>query len=132
MMTKCVNCGHEFHNIMLRQDCPKCGKNLKTVEDKPTEEGFDSLGFAFGMATGVPISPTHGFSVGSMLGAALHSNPSQASTPTPEPDSTPSTPSEPSKSTDYDASSNSSSYDSGSSSSSFDSGSSGGNSGSSD
>lgn len=31
-----------------------------------------------GMATGVPLSPTKGFSTGAMLGAALHTNPARA------------------------------------------------------
>jgi hypothetical protein len=35
---------------------------------------FDSAGFAVGMLTGVPLSPTHGFSTGAMLGAVLHTD----------------------------------------------------------
>lgn len=43
------------------------------------DDGFDAAGFAVGMATGIPLSPVHGFSTGAMLGAALHSEPQQSS-----------------------------------------------------
>jgi hypothetical protein len=43
----------------------------------PTSDqgGFDSSGFIFGMATGMPISLARGISAESMIGASLHSNP---------------------------------------------------------
>lgn len=132
-MTKCEYCGHEFHNFLLREDCPKCKNSLRrpsdtqTASSSETDEGFDAMGFMLGMATGVPLSPTHGISVGSMLGAAMHNSsasaqelPSSESHSTPAPDT--------SSSNSDSGSSDSSSYDSESSPSSYDSGSSGGGS----
>lgn len=85
-MTRCENCGHEFHNVLLRMDCPNCHRLLKHPDKIRQDDngGFDATGFAVGMATGVPLSPTHGVSVGSMLGAALHSDPAR-SEPEPAP-----------------------------------------------
>lgn len=110
MTTRCKECGHEFINITLRRDCPRCGTPLAPAAASASpgggtgtvDEGFDATGFAVGMMTGVPLSPTHGVSVGAILGAALHSDPAP-STPAPSCDPTPSTP-------------DTSSYDSGSSS----------------
>jgi predicted nucleic acid-binding Zn-ribbon protein len=79
-MTRCENCGHQFHNVLMRIDCPNCHRLLKEP-NKPRQEsdsGFDATGFAVGMATGVPLSPTHGVSVGSMIGAAMHSEPARS------------------------------------------------------
>jgi hypothetical protein len=42
------------------------------------DDGFDTLGFLFAFETGVPFSPSHGFSTGALLGAAMHSEPSPA------------------------------------------------------
>jgi hypothetical protein len=42
------------------------------------DDGFDTLGFLFALETGVPFSPSHGFSTGALLGATLHSEPSPA------------------------------------------------------
>ena len=51
-------------------------------EQKPTYSGF-----ALGMMTGVPLSPTYGVSTGAILGAALHEDPSPSSdTSSPAPD----------------------------------------------
>jgi hypothetical protein len=64
----------------MRIDCPNCHRLLKEP-NKPRQEsdsGFDATGFAVGMATGVPLSPTHGVSVGSMIGAAMHSEPARS------------------------------------------------------
>ena len=52
-------------------------------EQKPTY----TSGFALGMMTGVPLSPTYGVSTGAILGAALHEDPSPSSdTSSPAPD----------------------------------------------
>lgn len=73
-MTRCESCGHEFHNVLRKTHCPNCGQALKK---EPDDEAFDATGFAFGLATGVPLSPTYGFSTGAMLGAALHPSPTK-------------------------------------------------------
>jgi hypothetical protein len=52
-----------------------------TAPKSREDDSFDAAGFAIGMATGVPLSPTHGFSTGALLGAALHPSPAQASEP---------------------------------------------------
>lgn len=54
---------------------PKPG--VSTVSAAPTtrvDEGFDSSGFVFGLATGVPISPARGMSMESVLGASIHNS----------------------------------------------------------
>jgi hypothetical protein len=105
-------------------DPPKRSASLPSSKSSDVDDGFDAAGFAVGLATGVPLSPTHGFSTGAMLGAALHSDPTPAA-------------SEPSHHSSYSSHSDggsygsSSSYDSSSSSSSSDSGSSSSDSGSS-
>lgn len=128
-MTRCEYCSHEFTNILMRRTCPRCGQSLKRPAEAYTtnnaqvtkeDEGFDATGFAVGMMTGIPLSPSRGFSTGALLGAALHSEPSHSS-PSPAPDPSPA----PSCDTSSSYSSSSSSYDSSSSSSSsYDSGSS--------
>lgn len=51
------------------------------------DDDFDTSGFALGMMTGVPLSPTYGVSTGAILGAALHEDPSPSSdTSSPAPD----------------------------------------------
>lgn len=94
------------------------------------DSGFDSTGFAVGMMTGIPISPSQGLSMGSLLGASMyhHSDPAPVSAPD-TPVAAPSVSYDSSSSHDssssYDSSSDSSSsYDSSSSSSSDSSGSS--------
>jgi hypothetical protein len=95
-MKKCPECGTE--NSFWRVHCSKCQHALKpTPEERATkpadvDDGFDAMGFAIGVATGVPLSPTRGLSVGALLGAALHSDGSHAKpaddpapAPTPEP-----------------------------------------------
>lgn len=113
-MKTCPNC--KERNSFWRVHCVACKHALKpTPEERATkpadvDDGFDSLGFAIGMATGLPLSPSHGLSIGSMLGAALHADhlhkPAQASeapdtftTPAPEPAPAPvsSEPTEPSR-----------------------------------
>lgn len=132
MTTICEYCSHQFTNVLLRQTCPKCGQMLRRPADTYTsnntqasraDDGFDVGGFAFGMATGVPLSPTHGVSVGSILGASMHSSPAPAA-PAPDP-----APSYSSPSPSYSSHESSSSYDSGSSSSSSDGGGGGGGGG---
>lgn len=133
-MTKCQSCGHEFINFWRRKECPSCGQQLvrssggyspATASTTQQDEGFDGAGFAIGMATGIPLSPTRGFSTGALIGSMLHSNPAH-STPAPTPEASPAPACDtPSPSSSQDSSSFSScSYDSGSSSSSYDSGSS--------
>ena len=69
--------------------------NPYVVHSGPRNDDFDATGFAIGIATGVPLSPSHGFSTGALLGAALHSDqraesPHISSTPssyTPDPPS---------------------------------------------
>jgi uncharacterized membrane protein YgcG len=56
---------------------------VNTPERRRDDDDFDAAGFAIGMATGVPLSPSKGISTGSMLGAALHSDPSRAEAPRP-------------------------------------------------
>jgi hypothetical protein len=73
-----------------------------------SNEGFDSGGFAIGVATGIPVSPTRGISPESIIGSSMHQSHSSADT----------------SSTSCDTGSSSSPSDSGSSSS--DSGGSGG------
>lgn len=112
-MTRCPHCNHEFHNVMVRQDCPKCGGDLKTkLDQRKPDDGIDVAGFAVGYASGMPISPSHGISGAALLGAALHSsNESHAKPAEHEPP--------PSGSGgDFGGGGSSSSYDSGSSSSS--------------
>jgi hypothetical protein len=140
---KCPQCGSA--NFFVRKQCRQCGTNLKpsprdsASPTQPTDDGFDTLGFAIGMATGVPLSPAHGFSTGALLGAALHSDPAAAqhhviddptpAAPTPEPTPSYSAPdpapsySAPEPAPSYSAPDSTPSYDSGSSSS-YDSGSS--------
>lgn len=135
-MTRCEACGHEFHNVMLREDCPKCHARLSPSpaaanprQPDRADDGFDTTGMMFGMLTGVPLSPTHGISTGSILGAAMHSSSTPASVP--EPSASVSSPSpDLSESSSHSSSDSysSSSSDSGSSSSSSDSGSSSGGS----
>lgn len=81
------------------------------------DDGFDEIGFLMGIATGIPISPSHGISAGSIAGAMLHSEPAR-SEPEPEPSY-----SEPAS---HDSGSSSDSYSSSSDSSSDSGGSSGG------
>jgi hypothetical protein len=92
-------------------------RKLTSPPLSPTSDqsGFDSSGFIFGLATGVPISPAIGISAESMIGASLHSN-------TPAPDNSCHTTSH---HTDTSSSYSSSSCDTGSSSSSDSGGSSG-------
>jgi hypothetical protein len=132
-MTKCESCGHEFTNFWRRKACPRCGEQLgissggyvPAVSSSPNQDdGFDGAGFAIGMMTGVPISPTRGFSTGALIGSMLHSNPAHSS-PSPSPDPAPA------PSPSYDSSSSTSNESSSSSSSSYDSGSSSFDSGSS-
>ncbi len=84
-MNKCPKCGRR---LWLRRDCPGCRSqaqaNSAPIAD---DDGFDSTGFAIGLSTGMPISPVHGISAGSILGAALHQSTHPAA---PEP--SPSTP----------------------------------------
>jgi len=85
MTTRCNHCDYEFHNLLLRKDCPNCGKLLKepkaaaqAEEKRKEDDDPDVMGFAMGYTTGIPFSPTHGISAASIIGAALHSNPSHA------------------------------------------------------
>lgn len=87
---------------------PYAAKRAEVVNSDP---GFDTAGFAFGLATGMPISPSHGVSSGSVLGASMHSSPAEPSYTPPS------------------TSAQESSHDSGSSSDSGSSGSSGGDGG---
>ena len=93
MATTCEYCDHRFTNLFMRRMCPKCGMSLRKPADpymdastprKDQDDGFDGTGFAIGMMTGIPLSPTRGISVGSMIGAALHSDPAHSS-PAPTP-----------------------------------------------
>lgn len=138
-MTKCEYCGHKFHNVLLRVDCPKCKNNLRrpaeTTVSNRSDDGPDLAGFALGYATGIPISPRHGVSGAAMMGAMLHNSQTQAAPPpSPEPSRSETSYSAPDPSPSYSSHSDGgssgsySSYDSGSSSSSYDSGSSGGSS----
>lgn len=85
-MTKCEYCGHEFHNLTMRRDCPRCGRllNAEREDASKQDDGPDIAGFVVGYATGIPISPSHGISGAAMLGAALHSSQSQSQS-APEP-----------------------------------------------
>lgn len=93
------------------------GQDVRRPSD---DAGFDTTGFAFGLATGMPISPSRGVSAEAIVGSRLHSNSSMPSNV----ESAPAAPaSDPSPSCSVDSSSSSSSsFDSGSSSCSVDSG----------
>jgi len=122
MATRCEYCAYEFTNWLGRRNCPHCNRPLKRPAEDYTlgrsqasarDDGFDSSGFAIGMITGVPISPSHGISTGSLIGAALHTDPARSE---PVPDPSPSC-SVPDSSPSYDSGSSSSgSCDSGGSS----------------
>lgn len=130
-MTRCENCGHDFY-AFLRKRCPRCGAGIgaapaaspvNSALSARDDDGFDHTGFAIGMMTGIPLSPSRGVSIGAALGAALHTDPAR-SHHVPDPAPSPSyDPPAPSSSHDSGSSWSSSSYDSGSSSS-YDSGSS--------
>lgn len=79
-MTRCENCQHEFHNVMLRLDCPKCGKPLTRLVGGGRVEDPDPMeGFALGVATGAAFG-----SPGALLGSTLHTAMEQAQQPTHE------------------------------------------------
>jgi hypothetical protein len=128
-MTRCEQCGFEFRNFFLRSHCPKCNKLLKRPQQSYTQpaglygspvsvrthsdDSFDSTGFAVGMMTGVPMSPTHGVSVGSMLGAALHSDPTPSCNSSPSYDSSPASDSGSCSGTSFDSGGGGGGFDSG-------------------
>ena len=106
--------------LSMSQKLRRTGEAGSDVNTYHHNDSFDSSGFAFGVLTGVPYSPTQGFSAGAMLGAAAHDHhESMPASSYSSPDPTPSVDSGPSPS--YDSGSSSNSYDSGTSSS-FDSG----------
>lgn len=64
-----------FDDSELAAAGPRAGQ----VGPRQHDEGFDAAGLAFGLATGMPISPARGFSLEAAAGAMLHN----ASTPSP-------------------------------------------------
>jgi hypothetical protein len=53
------------------------------LQQQRHDEGFDAAGLAFGLATGMPISPARGFSLEAAAGAMLHNSMETQSTPSP-------------------------------------------------
>ena len=118
------NVHRQEQELPMSQRLRRTGESSSDVNTYHHNDSFDSSGFAFGVLTGVPYSPTQGFSVGAMVGAAAHEaahdhHESMPASSYSSPDPTPSVDSGPSPS--YDSGSSSNSYDSGTSSS-FDSG----------
>ncbi len=121
-MKRCPTCNKL---LLLRTKCPNC------VRAKDDSDDFDVVGFATGMMTGVPLSPTHGFSSGALLGAALHHDDTAAASVATPSDPIPSAPAPTGGGGDFGgggASSDYSSSDSSGSSSDYSGGSSGGGS----
>jgi hypothetical protein len=107
-MFKCPNCRR---TTLFRSRCLHCQRprdNSAPAEasaSPPADSGFDMAGFAVGMATGLPISPVHGFSMGAVIGASMHqsSEPARAET-TPDTTTTTTYESSSSSSSNYDSS----------------------------
>jgi hypothetical protein len=74
----------EFRNQMMgRKDRYRrqAGRREMLTSNPHQDPGFDASGFALGMATGAPISPSQGISSGAMLGAAMHQQSQSAPVP---------------------------------------------------
>lgn len=74
------------------------------AKNNSEDEGFDSMGFAIGLATGYPISP-RGISMGSIIGSLLHPTerhaPYDVTAPKPTDDTQPGTPPPPVRDPDW-------------------------------